>query len=560
MNCDEVMEWMQRDIDHELTVAEKEAMKAHMQSCPDCAEMYARLLLLSQELASLPKVTPPVSLVDSILPKLDELDRSGSGPFTAAASTAIQTMETAPAPVLTLAQERPQRFKSLWSAVAACGIVAAGLLLVLFVKDMDTMEVADDTRLLYSPASSQSTSGGSGPGVSQFSAQSGVAAQEMAKSDAPPAPPQPSPAESANASNASSPTNSAGTAPRTGEATGSAGSTLKQTPTAPDTASRGSTTPTPQTQPQPQMQPQTPASASTGGGANGTAGANSATGAGSTAGAGSAAGANSTGVGSAAQGNASAGSAPEAKQPSDSQAVSDSAAGSAAAGSAPAATPAPTGESAGQPAATSDASTEPSGSATANSAAERQQEPLGPPPPSPAPALTTSPTASGTAASSAADTSPTASASASDSAKSSLTTSADDAAAQEKAADLAPKSAASAAAESSATGDKSSQTDSSSRSGLMAVPPPATQLVSEDGLLIAVIDKSSRKINVFTADSRQTVMFLSAAWKESEEAKLLKWKGSAQLTYSITSADGKTRTIAIDIAKQTEEVQQQPKP
>ncbi|MDF2725588.1 MAG: hypothetical protein K0Q59_5265, partial [Paenibacillus sp.] len=98
------------------------------------------------------------------------------------------------------------------------------------------------------------------------------------------------------------------------------------------------------------------------------------------------------------------------------------------------------------------------------------------------------------------------------------------------------------------------QTEPPGAAGLMALP-PTSQLVSEDGLLVAIIDNAKRRIAVTTADDKQTEMFFSASWKEQDKVKLLKWKGSAQLTYSITSSDGKTKTIVVDIAKRTETVQ-----
>jgi hypothetical protein len=98
------------------------------------------------------------------------------------------------------------------------------------------------------------------------------------------------------------------------------------------------------------------------------------------------------------------------------------------------------------------------------------------------------------------------------------------------------------------------QTELSGAAGLMALP-PTSQLVSEDGLLVAIVDNAKRRIAVTTADDKQTEMFFSTTWKEQDKVKLLKWKGSAQLTYSITTSDGKTKTIVVDIAKRTETVQ-----
>ncbi|MEK3738121.1 zf-HC2 domain-containing protein [Paenibacillus sp. FSL H7-0941] len=76
MKCAEVMEWMHRYLDKDLSQDEIVEMFRHIDNCPSCAEVFERLTLLSNELEQLPDVKPPFSLVDSILPQLAELDRS----------------------------------------------------------------------------------------------------------------------------------------------------------------------------------------------------------------------------------------------------------------------------------------------------------------------------------------------------------------------------------------------------------------------------------------------------------------------------------------------------
>ncbi|MEI7027414.1 zf-HC2 domain-containing protein [Paenibacillus sp. y28] len=75
MICEEVVELMQRELDGDLSDAEKLALTAHLEQCPDCAAMFRRMQQLHSGLVSLPKVEPPFSLVDALLPRLDELDR-----------------------------------------------------------------------------------------------------------------------------------------------------------------------------------------------------------------------------------------------------------------------------------------------------------------------------------------------------------------------------------------------------------------------------------------------------------------------------------------------------
>lgn len=75
MKCAEVMEWMHRYLDHDLSQEEMLEMFRHIDDCPSCAEVLDRLTLLSQQLEQLPDVKPPFSLVDSILPQLELRDR-----------------------------------------------------------------------------------------------------------------------------------------------------------------------------------------------------------------------------------------------------------------------------------------------------------------------------------------------------------------------------------------------------------------------------------------------------------------------------------------------------
>ncbi|WP_238653495.1 zf-HC2 domain-containing protein [Paenibacillus piscarius] len=75
MNCAEVMEWMHRYLDHDLSQEEILEMFRHIDDCPACAEVFDRLTMLSQQLEQLPDVKPPFSLVDSILPRLEQLDQ-----------------------------------------------------------------------------------------------------------------------------------------------------------------------------------------------------------------------------------------------------------------------------------------------------------------------------------------------------------------------------------------------------------------------------------------------------------------------------------------------------
>lgn len=74
MNCENMIELMQRFIDDDLVLGEQLELEAHVHSCDKCASTFEKLKKLSAELEQLPKVKPRYSIVDTILPKLAELD------------------------------------------------------------------------------------------------------------------------------------------------------------------------------------------------------------------------------------------------------------------------------------------------------------------------------------------------------------------------------------------------------------------------------------------------------------------------------------------------------
>jgi len=130
MRCQEVMELMQRYLDVDLAEAEERVMLAHLRDCPECADMFERLKLLNEELVELPKVSPPYSIVDSIMPKLEELalwnepsaaSDAGTGAASAVSANVV-SME---------ADRRERRGLISWRLVA--GVAAAGIVLGMFI-------------------------------------------------------------------------------------------------------------------------------------------------------------------------------------------------------------------------------------------------------------------------------------------------------------------------------------------------------------------------------------------------------------------------------------------
>ncbi|MBM7565609.1 anti-sigma factor family protein [Paenibacillus sacheonensis] len=152
MNCQEVMEYMQRQLDGDLDEQETAILMNHTRHCSDCAAMFERLKLLSAGLESLPKVTPGYSLVDAILPKLAELQ------------TASEL--TIPQPHIVIAGEEkaaPRRAKPAgnwrrWLPISAAGgVVAAGVILGMFFLNGQGMHTLRDSGNMAADADTAAT-------------------------------------------------------------------------------------------------------------------------------------------------------------------------------------------------------------------------------------------------------------------------------------------------------------------------------------------------------------------------------------------------------------------
>lgn len=212
MTCQEVMEDMQRQLDGDLDERESGILMAHMRNCPECSEMFARLQRLSSELEQLPKVTPPYSLVDAILPKLAQIDASAAA-GAAASGAAVgrrqhadltespalpdagkpgnpdQAGEPAPARAARTAKRRQRRFAfGALGGVAAAAVVAA-LFIVTYqpgsfsvsdqAADVATEQAGSASEFSVSPKSASSSNSSAPAAESQ--------SEGGAKSDSEPA-------------------------------------------------------------------------------------------------------------------------------------------------------------------------------------------------------------------------------------------------------------------------------------------------------------------------------------------------------------------------------------
>jgi len=133
MNCQEVMELMQRQLDNDLDESEIEVLMNHTRQCPDCAAMFERLQLLSAELTSLPKVMPSYSLVDAIMPQLERMELFGQA-------------EAEPPSMVsrTEATKRLSKRQRRWPSMRIMsGVIAAGIVAGLFIVTYNSGTIGD---------------------------------------------------------------------------------------------------------------------------------------------------------------------------------------------------------------------------------------------------------------------------------------------------------------------------------------------------------------------------------------------------------------------------------
>lgn len=153
MNCAEVMEWMHRYLDHDLSQEEMLEMFRHIDDCPACAEVFDRLTMLSQQLEQLPDVKPPFSLVDSILPRLEQLDR---GVQEEPVITAAEDPKVVPITRSNARNKKP-RGSSLAARTGIGAAAAAVILLFALFNKPESMPNADMDMLRQTVASDAAT-------------------------------------------------------------------------------------------------------------------------------------------------------------------------------------------------------------------------------------------------------------------------------------------------------------------------------------------------------------------------------------------------------------------
>lgn len=153
MNCQEVTEYMQRQLDGDLNGEETEILITHTRHCPECAAMMERLQLLNDGLENLPKVTPSYSLVDAILPRLAELDLHGEAAKEEDAMAEPAKVYRFDEAVQRSASKR--RWTNRYSISAIAAVAAVVIVFFLFNNNLNhqSFDASDDATVADSSAS-----------------------------------------------------------------------------------------------------------------------------------------------------------------------------------------------------------------------------------------------------------------------------------------------------------------------------------------------------------------------------------------------------------------------
>ncbi|GAA4705979.1 hypothetical protein [Brevibacillus fulvus] len=125
MQREDALELIQRDLDHDLNMLEQQRLAVLLQREPELQLIYDRLKSVSDQLTQLPPVTPKISIVDAILPKLEAERRQSFGSQAAANEPEVARL------AVKQRADRPSKPKKMpvWLAKLGSGVAAACLLI-----------------------------------------------------------------------------------------------------------------------------------------------------------------------------------------------------------------------------------------------------------------------------------------------------------------------------------------------------------------------------------------------------------------------------------------------
>lgn len=141
MNNQEVNEFMHRYLDDDLSGDEAALLEEHLRHFPASSAMFERLKQLNSDLEQLPKVTPPISIVDAILPRLE---REGLWNEESVPSTEQNGLQSdLPASVIVPRVGKSRRFGTAYRWLG--GVVAAGIALTVFITTLGPGTTTNDS-------------------------------------------------------------------------------------------------------------------------------------------------------------------------------------------------------------------------------------------------------------------------------------------------------------------------------------------------------------------------------------------------------------------------------
>lgn len=143
MTNEEVWEWMQRDLDGDLSVEEQQTLQALIRKDADLQLMYNRLKNVSQQLEQLPLVVPSFSIVDSILPRLESAAATPAAKASSLNEESLPTLEVKRNSSSPSVTKKWKRMK-VWLTSIGSTAVAACLLIGLMVPGNDGKNVEPD--------------------------------------------------------------------------------------------------------------------------------------------------------------------------------------------------------------------------------------------------------------------------------------------------------------------------------------------------------------------------------------------------------------------------------
>lgn len=142
MTNDEIWEWMQRDLDGDLSLAEQNALYSLLRKDSDLQLQYNRLKTVSQKLEQLPPVVPSFSIVDSILPQLESAAAKPAAAFVPNEEI-LPTLEVKRNLSLPSDQKKWKRMK-VWLASIGSTAAAACLLIGILFTGSDGKKTEPD--------------------------------------------------------------------------------------------------------------------------------------------------------------------------------------------------------------------------------------------------------------------------------------------------------------------------------------------------------------------------------------------------------------------------------